>query len=98
MTEMSNQEPRFVQLNVHTEYSLIDGLVRVKSLANRVRDLKMPAVAVTEHANLFSLVKFYRAAQEDGIKPIVGIDVRIYEPAEPGRPRRWLFLCRNTEG
>ena len=67
-------EPRFIHLHLHTEYSLVDGLIDVKPLVKRCVAEGMPAVAVTDQSNLFALVKFYRAAQEAGIKPLAGGD------------------------
>ncbi|ESS67571.1 DNA-directed DNA polymerase III PolC [Methyloglobulus morosus KoM1] len=54
--------PEFVHLRLHTEFSLVDGIVKIKPLVKRLASLNMPAVAVTDHANLFALVKFYKAA------------------------------------
>ena len=71
----------FVHLAVHSEYSLSDGLVKVKDLAARVAELGMPAVALTDRANLFALVKFYKACREAGVKPIAGAEL-LYEDAE----------------
>lgn len=58
----------------------------------------MPAAAITEQSNLFSLVKFYKAAQGAGIKPIAGADVWIYNPEEPAAPHRLTLLARNQPG
>jgi DNA polymerase III subunit alpha len=68
---------RFVHLRLHSEYSIIDGLVRVKELVAHTARLGMPAVALTDHSNLFALIKFYKAAQSAGIKPVVGCDVNV---------------------
>ncbi len=57
----------FVHLRLHSEYSLVDGLVRIKPLVKSVADMGMPAVALTDVTNLFSLVKFYKAAQGTGL-------------------------------
>ena len=65
----------FVHLHLHSEYSLVDGIVRIPALVEAVAAAGMPACAVTEESNLFSLVKFYRAAQAAGIKPIIGVDL-----------------------
>ena len=65
----------FVHLAVHSEYSFSDGLVKVKDLATRVAELEMPAVALADRANLFGLVKFYKACREAGVKPIVGAEL-----------------------
>ncbi|MDM8557698.1 DNA polymerase III subunit alpha [Candidatus Parabeggiatoa sp. HSG14] len=86
----------FVHLHLHTEYSLIDGLVRIKPLVKTVLKTGMPACAVTDYSNLFSLVKFYRAAQSEGIKPIIGVDVRLYHDTEPASCL--VLLCQNDTG
>ena len=67
--------PPFVHLHVHTEYSLLDGACRVKDLVQTCKRLNMPAVAVTDHGNLFGAIDFYSAAKAAGIKPIVGCEV-----------------------
>jgi len=90
--------PQFIHLRVHTEYSLVDGLVRIKPLAKQVAKMGMPAVAVTDQSNLFALVKFYKAAIAEGVKPIVGSDVWIHNEAEPANPHRLTLLVQNAEG
>ena len=70
-------DPGFIHLHLHSEYSLVDGVVRIGSLIDRARTLGMPAVAVTDRANLFCMVRFYRAAVAAGIKPIIGVDMPI---------------------
>ena len=72
MTSMSTS---FVHLRVHSEYSMVDGLIRVKPLINRVIELGMPAVGLTEQSNMCSLVRFYKAAMGAGVKPIPGADL-----------------------
>jgi hypothetical protein len=67
----------FVHLHLHTEFSLLDGACRVGELLDRAAALKMPAVAVTEHGNLFSAVTFHDAARKRGIKPILGCEVYV---------------------
>ena len=64
----------FVHLHLHTEFSLVDGLVRIKPLVKAAAAAGMPACAVTDQSNLFGMVQFYKAAQSAGIKPIVGAD------------------------
>ncbi|MGK7295864.1 MAG: DNA polymerase III subunit alpha [Candidatus Wenzhouxiangella sp. M2_3B_020] len=71
----------FVHLRVHSQYSLEDGLATPAALAARARELGMPAMAITDWHNLFGLVKFVRSAQANGIKPLVGSDVRLTDPA-----------------
>ena len=89
---------QFVHLRLHTEYSLVDGLVRIKPLVKQVAKLGMPAVAVTDQSNLFALVKFYKAAMAEGIKPIIGSDVWVHNEAEPASPHRLTLLVQNQEG
>ena len=91
-------QPAFIHLRLHTEFSLVDGIVKIKPLVKRLAELNMPAVAVTDHANLFSLVKFYKAALGQGIKPIAGADVLIFNPEEPATPYRLTLLVNNHTG
>ena len=86
----------FVHLVVRTEYSLVDSVVWIPALVEAVRAHRMPAVAVTEAANFFSLIKFYREAERAGVKPIVGADVRVAPAA--GEAHRLVLLCRHAEG
>ncbi len=87
----------FVHLRLHTEYSLCDGIVRIKPLVEAVASAGMPAVAVTDQSNLFTLVKFYKAALARGVKPIAGVDLLIAE--EEGQPpSRLVLLCQDTIG
>ena len=87
---------RFIHLHLHTEYSIIDGLIHVKPLVKAVRQAGMPACAVTDYSNLFALVKFYRTAQSEGIKPIVGVDVQLYR--DDDSISRLVLLCQNEIG
>ncbi|MGZ8151878.1 MAG: DNA polymerase III subunit alpha [Methylovulum sp.] len=91
-------QPSFIHLRLHTEFSLVDGIVKIKPLIKRLAQLNMPAIAVTDHANLFSLVKFYKAALGQGIKPIAGSDVLIFNPDEPATPYRMTLLVKNHSG
>jgi DNA polymerase-3 subunit alpha len=88
----------FVHLRLHTEYSLIDGIVRVPELMAAVAAGRMPAVALTDQSNLFAMVKFYKEAQAAGIKPLIGVDAWIREPGERAPPSRIVFLCQNLKG
>lgn len=87
----------FVHLRLHTEYSLIDGLVRVKELVARTVALGMPAVAITDQSNLFALVKFYAACQGAGVKPIAGCDLWVADGDED-EPTRLTVLVQDEEG
>ncbi|HEY3654530.1 MAG TPA: DNA polymerase III subunit alpha [Steroidobacteraceae bacterium] len=99
---------QFVHLRLHTEYSLLDGIVRVPELMTAVAAARMPAVALTDQSNLFAMVKFYKEAQSAGVKPVIGVDAWIREgqremrgaaPGTPGEaPSRVVFLCQNLVG
>ncbi|WP_253446056.1 DNA polymerase III subunit alpha [Halomonas sp. Y3] len=88
----------FVHLRVHTEYSLVDGLVRLKPLVKAAGEHGMPALAMTDEANLFGLVKFYKAAQGAGIKPIIGADLWLANPHDEEHPYRLTLLAMNDTG
>jgi DNA polymerase-3 subunit alpha len=90
--------PKFIHLRLHSEFSLVDGIVKIKPLVKRLAELNMPAAAVTDHVNLFALVKFYKAAMGQGIKPIAGADVLIYNPDEPASPYRLTLLVKDRQG
>jgi DNA polymerase-3 subunit alpha len=91
-------QPQFVHLHVHTEYSLVDSIARVKPLVGQVAESGMPAVAITDRCNLFALVKFYRAAMAAGVKPIVGTDVWIRNPEDANQPFSMVFLVQDDVG
>ena len=87
---------RFVHLRVHTEFSLVDSVVRIKPLMKSVRAGGMPAVALTDQSNMFALIKFYRASMASGIKPVIGVDARVITDAE--QPTPMVLLAQNSEG
>ncbi len=88
----------FVHLRLHTEYSLIDGLLRIKPTMARVAELGMPAVAITDHHNFFGLVKAYKAASELGIKLIIGADLHVIDPVDEERHHELCLLAQNEAG
>ncbi|HUK83524.1 MAG TPA: DNA polymerase III subunit alpha [Verrucomicrobiae bacterium] len=67
----------FVHLHLHTEYSLLDGACRIDDVAEKAREAKMPAVAITDHGNMYGAIEFYKSAQEHGLKPIIGCETYI---------------------
>jgi len=87
---------RFVHLHVHSEYSLADSTIRIPDLVKRCAEHGQPSVAITDRNNLFSLVKFYRAAEGAGVKPLAGADVMVAEGGDPAWPL--TLLCRDREG
>ena len=90
--------PRFVHLRLHTEYSLVDGTVRVKPLMKTAAAQRMPAVALTDQCNLFAMVKFYKAALAAGIKPVIGVDAWIRPALDTDQPSRMVLLCMSNAG
>ncbi|MFW5816729.1 MAG: DNA polymerase III subunit alpha, partial [Wenzhouxiangella sp.] len=97
-TTTASTETPFVHLRLHTEYSLEDGLIRIDRLLDRVVELGMPAVAITDWHNLFALVKFYRAAVARGIKPIVGADIRVQDADQRGQTGVVTLLVQDRTG
>ncbi len=94
---MSNS-PNFVHLRLHSEYSVVDGIVRIdEAVAKAVAD-DMPALALTDLSNVFGLVKFYQATRGEGIKPIIGCDAWISNEADRDKPSRVLLLCQSYPG
>jgi DNA polymerase-3 subunit alpha len=88
----------FVHLRVHTEYSLVDSVIRVPELVAATAAAKMPAIALTDEHNLFAMVKFYREALKQGVKPLIGVDLCIAEAGERSVPSRLSLLCMNPVG
>lgn len=90
--------PRFIHLRCHSEYSLIDGMVRIKPLMARLQQQNMPAIAITDHSNMFAMVKFFKAATGSGIKPILGADLFLENPDNAHQPFCVTALCQNNLG
>jgi DNA polymerase III subunit alpha len=88
----------FVHLRLHTEYSLVDSVVRVPDLVAAVAEAGMAAVAVTDQSNLFAMVKFHGAALKSGIKPLIGVDLQLAEQGERQGSTRLTLLCQSREG
>ncbi|HRG71026.1 MAG TPA: DNA polymerase III subunit alpha [Thauera aminoaromatica] len=90
--------PRFVHLRLHSEYSITDGIVQLDQAIAAAAADGMPALGVSDLANLFGMVKFYKGARGKGIKPIVGVDAWIRNEAERDKPQRVLLICKNRAG
>jgi len=88
----------FVHLRLHTEYSLVDGLVRIKPLVKSLTAMNMPAVAVTDQSNMCALVKFYKAAMGAGIKPICGADLWLAGSGPDAPLSRITLLAMDAQG
>ena len=102
------EHSRFVHLHCHTEYSLLDGANKVEKLFERIKAMKQPAVAMTDHGNMFGAVEFYREASSHGIKPIIGCEIyvaptsRFEKKGVDKGPREYnnhlILLAMNNEG
>ena len=96
--------PEFVHLHVHSEYSLLDGANRIPKMVKRAKDLGMPALALTDHGNLFGAVDFYKACKAAGIKPIVGCELYVAAGNRKDRGpqsqkyHHLVLLAQNHEG
>lgn len=95
----------FVNLHVHTEYSLLDGACRIKNLIERVKEMGQSAVAITDHGVMYGVVDFWREARNSGIKPVIGCEVYVAprrHTDKNGRidlsPYHLILLCKNNEG
>lgn len=95
---------RFVHLNVHTAYSLLEGACRIKELCAKARELGQEALAITDSGTLYGAVEFFDACRENGIKPIIGCEVSVAEGSRSIRqrpdikPYKLLLLCKNESG
>ena len=90
--------PVFVHLRCHSEYSVVDGMVRIADYVGRATQDAMPALGLSDLANLFGAVKFYTEARGKGIKPIIGCDIWLTNPAKRDQPYRMLLLCLSHAG
>ena len=88
----------FIHLHLHTEFSILDSTVRIPALMQQCAALKMPAVALTDQGNVFGMVKFYRQALKAGIKPIIGVDLKLADHDDIDRPSHLVLLCQNRQG
>lgn len=95
----------FVNLHLHTEYSLLDGACRIKPLIQRVKELGQTAAAITDHGNMYGAVEFWNEAKKEGIKAVIGCEVYVArrsrfdkEPKLDSSPYHLVLLCENNEG
>ncbi len=95
----------FVNLHVHTEYSLLDGACRIKKLVQRTKELGQTAVAITDHGNMYGVPEFWQTATNAGLKAVIGCEVYVAprtrfdkEPKIDNRPYHLILLCENNEG
>ena len=94
--------PDFSHLHCHTQYSLLDGAARIKTLLGRAAELEMPAVAITDHGNLYGVPEFYTSARKLGLKPVIGCEFYLAPSGMQERSDRTRYhqvlLARNETG
>lgn len=104
MQERDGEIRPFTHLHVHTEYSLLDGSAKIKELVQRVKEMGMDSIAITDHGAMYGVVEFYKAALEAGIKPIIGCEVYVAEgsrftkESKGGGYYHLVLLAENNEG
>ncbi|MCH7955648.1 MAG: PHP domain-containing protein, partial [Candidatus Marinimicrobia bacterium] len=87
----------FVHLHNHSDYSLLDGACKIQSLVDAAADFDMPAVALTDHGNMFGAIQFYESAKKKGIKPLIGMEAyiaprtRFEKSSTPGRREKHSY-------
>ncbi len=96
-------ETPFVHLHCHTDYSLLDGACEIDQLMTLVAEQKMPAIAMTDHGNLFGAVQFYNTANAKGIHPVIGCEVYVSQQghktrSDTDRYNHLVLLCENQDG
>jgi len=98
--ESSNEQKiyDFVHLRMHSEFSMVDGICRLNPTIEKVAELGMPAIALTDNVNFCGLIKYYRKAISSGVKPIVGVDLWINDGGDENDIYRITLLCQNDAG
>ena len=92
------QTPQFVHLRCHSEFSIVDGIVRIDDYVLQASEDAMPALALSDLSNLFGTIKFYKAARGKGVKPIIGCDIWLENSQNRDSPHRALLLVQNHAG
>uniref|UniRef100_A0A486XI77 DNA polymerase III subunit alpha n=1 Tax=Rheinheimera sp. BAL341 TaxID=1708203 RepID=A0A486XI77_9GAMM len=90
--------PAFIHLRVHSDFSMVDGVAKVKPIVKAAQKLNMPALALTDQMNFCGLVRFYSTAHEAGIKPIIGVDCYVLHPLFGSETSRMLLLAADNTG
>ena len=90
--------PQFVHLRCHSEYSIVDGIVRIDDYVAAANQDSMPAMALSDLSNLFGAIKFYKAARDKGVKPIIGCDLWLENSKNRDQAYRILLIVKNNAG
>ncbi len=105
MMKMKNSETKFIHLHTHSHYSLLDGLSKVEKMVEIAKDFGMPAMAITDHGNMYGAIEFYKECKKAGIKPIIGCEFYVAErklsDKEPGVDNKryhLIVLAKNLQG
>jgi len=94
----------FTHLHVHTEYSLLDGLSKIKKLTSLAKEYGMPALAITDHGNMYGAVEFYKSCQKNDIKPIIGCEIyttpfsRFEKTAASRQTNHLILIAKDNQG
>ena len=91
-------DPEFIHLRVHSDYSMMDGLNKIKPIIAKVKEMGMPAVAITDQMNMCGLVKYYDQAHSNGVKPIIGADFWVQSEELGEEIFRLTLLAMNNDG
>lgn len=102
---MSKKEQKFVHLHVHTHYSLLDGMCKIKPLLDKAVEYGMPAVAITDHGTMYGCIEFYKEAKKRGLKPLIGCEMYMAPrkltdktPRVDSSPNHLVLIAKNLEG
>ncbi|NBX00483.1 MAG: PHP domain-containing protein, partial [Methylophilaceae bacterium] len=95
---VNTSQPTFVHLRCHSEYSIVDGTVRIDDYVEYAVKDKMPALALTDLSNLFGAIKFYKEARGKGVKPLLGCDLWLENALNRDQPYRLMLLCQTLDG
>src|SRR3989338_10771725 len=107
MTRMEKNKPTFIHLHTHSHYSLLDGLSKLEDLVDLAKKFNMPAMAITDHGNMYGAIEFYKLAKASGIKPIIGVEAymtagsrldRMVENSTGKRYYHLTLLAKNLQG
>ena len=95
---LTSSDPKFIHLRIHSDFSMCDGLKKVKPIVAKAADLNMPAMALTDQTNLCGLVKYYHAAHGAGIKPLIGCDFWVQSDELENELFRLVVIASDNDG